>query len=244
MRHMRVSPYTVPGLVGSIFLLTWTAGNWFPIPSFDWNTKSIEVPAKSETVSLRVKGMKCRHSSMPIEGLLFGREDKLALRGYLRAVIYPAPGAGELQVTYDPKFCNPRKIANAIKYDRYGQESKYRVLLDVKPNRSSVAALLKSLAQAFSDEHEELFWACHAKELEGSADFGQLLATWKELFLDGLSYEQGPDGKGSEVSLQGISLDEKLPFAELGVKMRTLRVEKRSGGWIITAAKWSEFRIE
>lgn len=240
MSH-RVPLPIVPVLVVAAFFGAWLVSEVFPIPSFDWRTEATPAPATAQTVSLRVRGLKCRHSSEPMQDLLFGREDGLAIEGYLRAVLYPAPGVGEMQVTFDPAKTDVRRIAKAVKLDRDGQETVYRVLLEVRPDLSSPAALLRTLARAFEEQHAELFFACHWPEAGRGVDFDRLVAAWNDLFLEDLVLVEGPDAAG-RVQFAGISVGDRIKLTDLGSKMDSLVVKQSDEGWLVSSAAWDEFK--
>jgi hypothetical protein len=239
--NRRVPLSSVPVAVVAAFFGAWLVSEVFPIPSFDWRTEATPAPATVRTVSLRVRGLKCRHSSEPMHDLLFGREDGLRIEGYLRAVLYPAPGVGEMQVTFDPARTDVRRIAKAVKLDRDGQETVYRVLLEVKPDRSSPAALLRTLARALEEQHAELFFACHRPEVGRGVDFDRLVTAWNDLFLEDLVLVSGPDASG-RVRFAGTSVGAKIRLRDLGSKMDSLVVEKSDEGWLVSDAAWDEFK--
>lgn len=242
MNARAVSPVWVPVLVAATFVGAWQASERFRIPSFDWETTDIEVPADATTASLRVRGLKCRHSSLPIEDLLFGRTDAHAVPGYLRAKIFPAPGVGEMEVTYDPDATDPQAIARAVKLDRHGQETDYRVLLDLGADTATPAALLSSLARAFEEQNQELFEACH---VPGAArgDFLRLVGVWGELFLEDLA-PVGAVADDGRVELAGVMAGDPLPFTQLGLGKFAMRLQRTADGWRVAEADWSSFRAE
>ena len=243
MSAFHVPRLVVPSAVTLAFAGAYAVSTWFPIPSFDWMSEGIEVPAITETVELRVKGLKCRHGSEAMHPLLFGREDARAPQGYLRAVIYPSPGVGKMYLTYDPAKTDLRKIANAVKLDPNGLETEFRILLEVKPDLSSPESVLAELARSFDSQHEELFLGCHVAGAAEGVDFAALVAAWGELFFEGLA-PMGAPGADGTVQLAAISVGDKISLEDYGVAMTSLRLEKTAKGWQVAAAEWGKFRSE
>ncbi len=243
MKPRKIPASIVPVMVVLAFFFAWLVSTYFPIPSFDWKTEDIPVPANAKTVTLRVRGLKCRHSSQTMEPLLFFRQDDLKLEGYLRAVIYPEPGVGTMHLTYDPAKCDLRRVAKAVKLDSNGQESKFRVLLEVKVDRSSPTTLLHSLAESFEAQHEELFRACHKDGALGDVDFLRLVEVWGELFLEDLIPASEPDAQG-RIKLLGLSVGDKIPMEDLVPELGMFVLEKTPAGWTIASAKWKNFVAE
>ena len=238
----RVPWAAVPLLVALAFAGALAANRFFRIPSFEWETRGIPRPERTETVVLRVAGLKCRHSSLGMKDLLFGRTDPSAVKGYLRVRVYPAPGAGEMEVTFDPKATSVEKIARAVKMDPRGQYTEYRVLLDVKPDLSSPKGVLHSLAKALEDRNEELFSACHRGGSWSGGDFGTLCKTWEELFLEDLVPAGPPDGEGW-VKVLGVVGGEGVPLDDLGCGPVRIRLVKTGEGWKVAEADWGKFRL-
>ena len=243
MSALHVPRLAVPTAVSLAFFGAYAVSTWFPIPSFDWVTEGVEAPPSAETVELRVKGLKCRHSSEQMHSLLFGREDARAPRGYLRAVIYPSPGVGKMYLTYDPEKTDLQKIAQAVKLDSDGLESEFRILLDVEPDLSSPKSVLAEIAKSFDSQHEELFLACHVDGAASGVDFAALVAAWGDLFFEGLAPLGEPAADGT-VRLAGISVGDTIPVADFGVAMTSLRLTKTAKGWKVAAADWGKFRSE
>ena len=132
MNAIRVNPAVIPVLVAGALLSAWAAGTWFAIPSFAWSTSDLPLPANVSTVSLKVKGMRCRKSSQSIHGLLFDRTDANRVDGYLRAILFPSTGAGRLELTYDPSRTDLAQVARAMSWDPNGLATPYKVVLDLK----------------------------------------------------------------------------------------------------------------
>ena len=237
-----LSPLLVPLLVVSAFLGALGANRIYRIPTYEWETKGIPRPARTETVVLRVAGLKCRHSSVGMKDLLFGRKDRAAVRGYLKVRIFPSPGAGEMEVTFDPAATNVKKIAGAVKMDDRGQYSPYRVLLEEKPDLSTPKALLHSLARAMEDRNEDLFHACHEGGAWAGADFTALCRTWGELFLEDLTPAGEPDAEGW-VKILGVVGGEGMPLDDLGCSLTRIRLVKTTKGWLVAEADWKGFRL-
>jgi hypothetical protein len=241
MAYVHVPRALVPSAVTLAFFGAWVVSTYFPIPSYDWSTEGIAAPPEAVTVTVKVRGLKCRHASEGMHGLLFDREDALAPQGYLRAVIYPSPGAGDMILTYDPAQTNLQKLARAVKLDADGQETEFRMLLEVKPDLSSPASLLREIAKSFEAQHEELFAACHVGG--HGARFEALVDAWGELFFEGLAVLKGPDAEGW-IELAGISVGDQISLADYGVEMTRLRVAKTDKGWQVAEADWSGFRSQ
>ena len=237
-----VPPLVVPFLVALAFLGGWGANRFFPIPTYEWETRGIPRPERTETVTLRVAGLRCRHSSRGMKELLFGRKDPAALKGYLKVRIFPAPGAGEMEVTFDPARTDVKKIARAVKMDARGQYSPYRVILEEKPDLSSPAALLHSLAKALEDRNEDLFRACHQEGALKGVDFSSLARTWADLFLEDFQARGKPDRKGW-VKLLGVVGGEGVPLDDLGCGPSRIRIVKTSRGWLVAQADWRKFKL-
>ena len=238
----RVPAVSIPLLVVLVFLGGWAANKVYRIPTYEWETRGIPRPEGAKTVVLKVAGLRCRHSSLGMKELLFGRKDRAAVKGYLKVRIFPAPGAGEMEVTFDPAKTSVQEIARAVKMDARGQYSDYRVLLEEKPDLSSPAALLHSLARALEDRNEELFRACHEDGDIGDAEFGALAKTWGELFLEDLEPAGPPDAKGW-VKVLGVVGGEGVPLDDLGCSLTKIRLEKTPKGWLVARADWKGFRL-
>jgi len=238
MSRRKVHPLAVPLLVALFITAAWTVGSWWKIPSYVWETEGIEMPAGAKTVTVKVRGMECRHASLGLKELLFGREDRYAVKGYLKTLLFPSPGAGDMVVTWDPAQASLRDIARAVKYDRRGQETAaYRVLLEIKPDLSSPAALFASLTRAFNDRHEELFRACHAPGALGGVDFEKLIAAYGDLFLEGFRPRGEPDAAGL-VAVQAISAGAPVSLREYGIPLEQVKLERTARGWMVADAKW------
>ncbi len=237
-RHV---PWTlVPLLVALAFAGALLADRAFRIPTFEWETRGIPRPAEVKTVTLKVAGLKCRHSSLGMRDLLFGRKDPAAVKGYLKVRIFPAPGAGEMEVTFDPSKTSVKEIARAVKMDERGQYSNFRVLLEEKPDLSSPEGLLHSLARALDGRNQDLFRACHLGGNTGGADFPALCRTWQELFLEDLKPRGKPDPQGW-VKILGVIGGEGTPLDDLGCTMTKLRLVRTSKGWLVAQADWKGF---
>lgn len=239
MRARRVPMSVVPAAVTAAFFGAWFVSRHAPIPSFDWVTSAITMPAHARTTTLRVRGLECRHRSLQLQPLLFERSDARAIPGYLRVVVYPSPGIGEMIVTYDPEQTDPVQIARAVRLDAKGLETEFRVLLDVAPDLGSPEALLASIAKSLESQHEELFLACHVAGGDGGVDFERLVAAWGELFFDGLAPRGEPDSEGW-VELAGLSVGDRIPFADYGLALTRVRLEQREGQWRVTQADWAK----
>jgi hypothetical protein len=144
-------------------------------------------------------------------------------------------------VTFDPGQTDVRRIARAVKLDRDGQETVYRVLLEAKPDLSSPAAVLHTIARSFEDQHEELFRACHEGGVLRGVDFDALVRTWGELFLEDLKPAGEPDAQG-HVRIVGVSLGEDVALKEIGPEMDTLTLRRTDRGWVVIAAEWKKFK--
>jgi polyferredoxin len=82
-----------------------------PLPSFVHVEG--QSPSQTASVTLQVRGVKCRHSTeMFVKQLL--RNDELKVRGYLRVDAWPAPGQGKVRITYDPQRASERLVKQAI----------------------------------------------------------------------------------------------------------------------------------
>lgn len=82
-----------------------------PLPSFVWERGTR--PAQPATVRLVVEGVACRHSTEEFVQQ-FDRPDELRVAGYLRVEAWPAPGAGEVRIVYDPASVDEARIKRAI----------------------------------------------------------------------------------------------------------------------------------
>jgi hypothetical protein len=83
---------------------------WIPLPSFvrTYGTP----PVQTESVRLTVNGVRCRHSTeLFVEHLM--RQDDL-VSGYLRVEAWPAPGGGEVLITFDAAHTDAAAIKEAI----------------------------------------------------------------------------------------------------------------------------------
>ena len=87
-----------------------------PLPSFVHNRG--QVPAQTATLSLRVRGVVCRHSSEQFVQYL-QRTDEFALRGYLRIEAWPEPSTATVQITFDPTRTNEAALKRAITEPQY-----------------------------------------------------------------------------------------------------------------------------
>jgi hypothetical protein len=147
-----------------------------------------------------------------------------------------------MEVTYDPNEADPQSIARAVKLDRHGQETVYRVLLDLGADTATPEALLRSLARAFEEQNQELFEACHVSGA-ASGDFLRLVGVWGELFLEGLA-PVGPVADDGRVQLAGVIAGDPLPFTQLGLGSFAMRLQRTADGWRVAEADWSAFRAE
>jgi NAD-dependent dihydropyrimidine dehydrogenase PreA subunit len=82
-----------------------------PLPSFV-RTRG-DVPASVESLSLRVEGPKCRHSTEQFVAWL-ERHDEYAIRGYLKVEAWPEPGFAPVRISFDPQRTSAAKIKRAI----------------------------------------------------------------------------------------------------------------------------------
>lgn len=239
----RVPALAIPGLVLLTFAGAWAASRFFRIPSFTWETAQIPLPERAESATLRVRGLKCRHASEPLEGLLFGRTDTNAVDGYLRVLVFPSPGVGEMLVTFDPQRTSREKIARAVKLDARGQETAYRVLLEIQADRTSPAALLGAIALSLEEQNEELFRACHERGALAGVDFEALVAAWGGLFLEGLRPAGEPDAE-NRIGLLGVTAGEAFPLGERTPGFSSMVLARDAGGWRVARAEWGRFREE
>ena len=236
----KASWVAVPFLAGGLIFLSWFASSNFKIATFTWETEGISKPKNLKTEVVKVIGMKCRHSSMGIKDLLFGRNDDLKIEGYLKVRVFPAPKAGDLEVTYDPSKTSIEKIAKAIKINDKGSETPYRVILHIKPDLSSPDSLLKTLSKALDDSNQELFDACHEPG-RVSYDFSRLVQVWRALFLEELRGDF--DEKTGVLKLKGVIGGDAVPLNEIGIPMKSIKITKTNKGWKIIEADWSRFKL-
>ncbi len=243
MSSVKTSRLLIPFLAAASIACAWGASKVFRISTFTWETEGVKEKGDLETVTLKVAGLRCRHSSLGIKPLLFGRKDALKIEGYLKVRIFPAPGAGEMEVTFDPGKTSVERIARAIKIDPKGYETPYRVILHVKPDLSSPGALLKTLARALEDSNRELFQACHEMDTR-AFDFQAITSAWRALFLEGLEGKarEKAGAEAMDVELMGVIGGEPVPLEDLGVPMTRIKIRKTAEGWKIAEADWKSFR--
>ncbi len=239
MSAIRIPTLIVPGLVATTFLTAWIAGTWFAIPAFVWSTSDVTPPANLVKADLLVSGMKCRKSSQKLHRLLFGRVDDNRIDGYLRTVLFPAPGAGHLEVSYDPTQTDLARITQAIQLDREGLETTFRVQVELKADLSSPKALLHTLALALDHKDQDLFERCHAGSAGTRVDFAKLSAAWKDLFLEDL-IPAGPVDKDGRVEVQGLSVGDRIPLEDLAPGIGPFVLKNQGPTWRILKADWSK----
>lgn len=239
MSVTRVPLSVVPALVATAFVSAWIAGTWFAIPAFDWSTPDVDRPDNVVTASLRVRGMKCRKTSQRLFPLLFDRQDDNRIEGYLRASLYPAPGEGRLEISFDPTKTDTAKIAQAISLDAQGMQTPFHVRIDLTADLGSPAALLHTVALALEHEDEELFGRCHAAGADPGVEFRALSRAWKDLFLEDL-LPAGPVDAQGRVQIQGQSIGDRIPLEDLVPDMGAFVLVKRGADWLIQKAGWTK----
>jgi ferredoxin len=89
----------------------------FPLPSFVATHGA--APTKTESITLRVSGVKCRHSTEQFVEFLTTRDDEFALRGYLRVEAWPEPGWGAVRLVFDPTRDTAVRLRSAITEARF-----------------------------------------------------------------------------------------------------------------------------
>jgi len=104
-----------PGLVVPILGLcvggAVAASYAFPLPSLvrSWGTP----PHHTATVTLRVRGATCRHSTKGLVEYL-KRKDEFRIAGYIRVEAWPSPETSLIRITYDPTATDEQAIKQAI----------------------------------------------------------------------------------------------------------------------------------
>lgn len=239
MTVTRVPLSVVPALVATAFASAWIAGTWFAIPAFDWSTPGVARPTNVVTANLRVRGMKCRKTSQNLHGLLFGRQDDNRIEGYLRAILYPAPGEGQLEISYDPTKTDLDTIIQAIALDPEGMQTRFQVRVDLEADLSSPTALLHSVALALEHEDEAVFHRCHADGADRAVDFQALCRAWKDLFLEDL-LPAGLIDAQARVQIQGLSIGDRIPLEDLVPEMGAFVLSKHGPDWQIKKADWTK----
>jgi len=85
----------------------------FPLPSFIHVRDGVARPAETASVTLEVRGLKCRGSANLFVFFL-EREDVERVPGYLRIDAWPDPTAGRARITFDPARTDEGAIQRAI----------------------------------------------------------------------------------------------------------------------------------
>jgi hypothetical protein len=89
----------------------------FPLPSFVATYGA--APELTDNVTLRVSGVKCRHSTEQFVEFLTQRDDEFTVRGYLRVEAWPEPGWGTVRLVFDPARTNAARLRSAITEARF-----------------------------------------------------------------------------------------------------------------------------
>jgi len=107
----RITARTAAVVLAGTLLLAVAGAAWFPLPSFRWSRGSPSVAEAS--VSLSVGDLTCRGRANLFVYFL-DRDDDLAVAGPLRLEAWPAPGAGDARIFYDPSVTSPDAIRAAL----------------------------------------------------------------------------------------------------------------------------------
>ncbi len=83
----------------------------FPFPSFV--TSRGEPPAETETIVLRIDGVRCRGTSQGFVNWL-QRADEYGVPGYFKVETWPASTQAQVRITFDPSVTNAAAIKRAI----------------------------------------------------------------------------------------------------------------------------------
>ncbi|MBN1342863.1 MAG: 4Fe-4S binding protein [Phycisphaerae bacterium] len=97
------------GLMASVVAAAYA----MPLPSFIKEHRVDQKPGKTDSLELRIEGVRCRGSAQLLTYFLF-RDDLSEVPGYLKVEAWPEPGYARVRVTYDPARAEPEAIKEAI----------------------------------------------------------------------------------------------------------------------------------